>query len=230
MDPALRRQLMAASVAFYRTHAQSFGQSRQGAWDSWDEVWRIAQQRNPSTVLDVGCGNGRFHQFLSQKGVAPAYTGIDSERQLIDQARRSCSRGRFMVATVDDVLQWPTTFDLVVCFGLFHHLAGSAYRLEVLQGLGRRLNSTGLLVASLWQPKLLANFSTKLCPDVAIEGMERNDYLLGWKGDCARPRYCHHFDDDEIQMLIDRSGLVGITQFQGSGNDRTNRYLVLAKP
>lgn len=225
MDTETRLELQAMTAAFYETHAESFSDSRQSEWDSWDLV--LSKVGNFERVLDVGCGNGRFLRFLRNHDVTVSnYLGIDTSASLLAEARNAFPDDDFIEQDIDKTLGVRDAFDLVVAFGLFHHLPGAKYRLWCMSDLAGLVNGGGHLVISFWQPKLLSNFENKLAPN-EHPGLEENDYLLGWNGDFSKVRYCHHFSDDEIDQLIEASGLTVVDRFQGNGNDKSNHYVVL---
>lgn len=63
------------------------------------------------TLLDFGCGTGRFCSFLPRD---VAYTGVDWSKTMLDRAREENTRGTY----VDKVPGWK--FDHVVCIGPFN--------------------------------------------------------------------------------------------------------------
>jgi trans-aconitate methyltransferase len=76
-----------------------------------------------STVLDVGCGNGRFATFLRETGYSDiAYSGFDSEESFVHKAQERNSGCEFHVATIETELDSARNVDLAVCFGVFHQL------------------------------------------------------------------------------------------------------------
>lgn len=77
-------------------------------------------------VLDLGCGPARMLDHLS--GVR--YTGIDISAAYINAARkRYGNRGRFILGSVTDVnFGQEEPFDIVVAFGLLHHVSDGTVR------------------------------------------------------------------------------------------------------
>jgi SAM-dependent methyltransferase len=76
-------------------------------------------------VLDLGCGPGELVPFLGDV----AYVGVDVSVEYIDQARRRYGdRVEFRVgdaSRLDDDLR---DFDLVLAFGVIHHLGDESAR------------------------------------------------------------------------------------------------------
>ena len=187
MESSVSQQLQAMSAEFYRVHADSFAETRQNGWASWEKVMQIASTvSKPKNVLDLGCGNGRFVQFFRDVVAEPsAYLGIDSEEQLIEKARQQFPNEIFKVQTIDEALVDPIEANLVVSFGVFHHLPGRDYRAEVLNRLAAAMSPNSVAVLSFWQPKLLANFEAKVLPEPNIVGLEANDFVMSWGGKFA---------------------------------------------
>lgn len=228
MKDEVRDHLLALSADFYSTHAVSFDESRKHAWGTWPQLFDKVQHQGPiASVLDIGCGNGRFAGFLDHQGLAEIdYTGVDPEERFIEIARREHPGRTFIKGTIEQALALPLSYDLVVCFGLFHHLPGAGYREALMRSLSSVMNENGTAIISFWQPKLLKNFSTKVVETGSID-FETDDFLMGWNGDFSHPRYVHHFERDEIEALIAQSGLDLIALLQGSGNDVSNIYALL---
>ena len=72
------------------------------------------------TLLDVGCGFGDFLQFLRDRGVEPAYTGLDICEPMVHRCReRFAGAGARFIAA--DVLEHEPAeaYDFVVASGIF---------------------------------------------------------------------------------------------------------------
>jgi tRNA (uracil-5-)-methyltransferase TRM9 len=218
----LRRQLIEMTQAFYRHHASSFSGTRQNPWASWQQIIDTIA-RTPTSVIDYGCGNGRFAGFLQQIGFDGDYLGVDSDDALLDIARSQQSGTFRAVGHPSEVTE---TAELVIAFGVLHHIPGSSNRRDFMATLARLVSPSGYLVASFWRPEELRNFASKSSADHGMEGLETGDHLLGWNGDFSHLRYCHHFESSEIDELSSTTGLQEVTRFNGSGNDATNTYLV----
>ncbi|MEZ5958909.1 MAG: class I SAM-dependent methyltransferase [Hyphomonadaceae bacterium] len=68
----------------------------------------------PKTMLDVGCGEGRFCRMLGERGVA--CTGIDPTTALIERGRARDPNGTYLEASGDQLPIADESFDLVVSY------------------------------------------------------------------------------------------------------------------
>jgi SAM-dependent methyltransferase len=73
-----------------------------------------ALARSPGNALDVGCGEGRFCRLLRHHGVD--VTGIDPTPALIDAARASDAKGKYLEGEAGHLPFGDGMFDLVVSY------------------------------------------------------------------------------------------------------------------
>ena len=132
-------------------------------------------------------------------------------------------------------------FDLIVLFGVLHHVPGIGNRQGLIRRLGRRLAPTGALAVSIWRFDQTPRFRRRVVPwpthnqqragrdlkPVDLETLEAGDTLLSWGGDIEHPRYCHFPDDAEIDSLITAPRLRLSDRFEADGpSGSDNLYLV----
>ena len=130
-------------------------------------------------------------------------------------------------------------YDLVVAFGFMHHIPGCSRRARFLEEAARSLKPGGVAIVSFWQflnsPRIAAKAEEATAhayaaAHLAPGALEENDYLLGWQHADGVFRYCHHFDEREIDRLV--AGVSGeiseIARFSADGKSHDlNRYVVL---
>lgn len=137
--------------------------------------------------------------------------------------------------------------DLSVCFGFMHHVPSPQLRQRLLDVLLDHTVPGGLVVLSFWQFMLDDRLATKArradglaCagslaadfPQIDIAGLEKNDHFLGWQANPAPLRYCHHFDESELDQLVASVGTSAreVARYSADGSSGTlNRYLVLER-
>ena len=134
--------------------------------------------------------------------------------------------------------------DLVCCFGFMHHVPSFELRAAVLQELVRHTAPDGIVAVSFWQfmhdERLAAKATAaieaartrRLLPPAVLDAFEPGDHLLGWQ-DSESLRYCHHFEEDEIDRLI--AALPGgamreLERYSADGRSGDlNRYIILQR-
>ena len=222
MDGDLQRRLNAINRSFYRQGWRSFVARRQEPWPGWSQLLTLLRTdgwHNEASVLDLGCAHGRFATFLDSQGHHGRYLGIDSSPPLVLSAPGSSRITTYVCGDLDDSLNFSTRYDLVVAFGLLHHIPGREARLRLVEALATRVVSDGHLVVTLWNPD-----DKRRQRATAVDGGEPGDALLPWGVGGEQVRYCHFFDDDEVGEISTRLG--DVRTFRADGRSGENHYLV----
>lgn len=197
----------------YQEIAASFDATRKK--EIWPEIRKIASEvKENSSVLDVGCGNGRLLEALKDKPVV--YLGVDNSEKLINFARQNYPGREFLVT---DILKLNAIskgqFDEVFCLAVLQHIPSRELRLEALRQMSAKLSDKGRLIISVWnlwhspkhRPLLLRNFWLKILGKYELD---YNDLLFPWKdssGQVQSERYYHAFTKKELKKLARLSGL-----------------------
>lgn len=237
------QQLNEMNKVFYQTVGSDFDSTRQQPWEGWRRVAEIIhnnfKDKSEISILDIGCGNGRFGEYLNRqiKSKTLNYVGIDSDQFLLDQAKeKEIPTSQFIQADIiaDDLASMLTKkFDVIVLFGIIHHLPSYDIRAKLLLQLTKALNPSGLFVFTCWQfdtHKNLLIRSTELIAQTQLDPkhLEENDFLLDWKRGETAIRYCHLTDETEIEKLIQPLKLTHVDQFKADGkNHQSNIYVIL---
>ncbi len=242
------QQLNQLNQDFYKQVAVSFDQTRQYSWQGRFKLLpHIRKINQPIKVLDIGCGNGRFAGFLDEKQLQFSYHGVDSSSQLLEIAKDSLNElsVKFQLNQLDvveELLNDSLTsslnqkYDLIVAFGLMHHLPSFKVRQKFFINISRLLfDANSLAVVTAWQFAADKRFENKHADpskaDLSKDQLERNDYILGWKDHPTAFRYCHFVDDKEIEKLSQYfENLKLIDDFLADGkSNQLNRYLIFSK-
>lgn len=155
---------------------------------------------------------------------------MEFARQAFDERGLS-----FTLGNRDIVENPPHTgeYDLVVAFGVLHHIPGYENRHQFVRYLGQRVKQDGYLVFTSWRFYEQPRFRERIVAWPDDFEVEAHDYLLDWRRDRGGDeepalRYCHYIDDTEHQSLIAATGLTEITTYRADGRSGDlNCYSVL---
>jgi SAM-dependent methyltransferase len=244
---------------FYLAQGDEFDATRQRPWSGWRRVVERFRSSRPAghgahSILDVGCGNGRFADFLATElDEGWEYTGIDASPVLLSSARSSAPSRQHSqqdnrqpgwrvvladVATGDlPLARRDGVFDLIAVFGLMHHVPSWERRRSLLVELAEHLSPGGMLAVSFWQFGVDSRFDRRTLEwreynattsnPVSLEDLETGDRLLRWS-DGAGVRYCHFAGPAEASELTAASGLARLETFRADGaSGELNLYHLL---
>ncbi|KKS31197.1 hypothetical protein A2380_03270 [candidate division WWE3 bacterium RIFOXYB1_FULL_43_24] len=227
MNQSQINEILKLNEAFYKKASVSFSNTRQNYWKGWGRAVDVLSFNGHSTinVLDAGCGNGRFLGFLKERlpKLKIKYTGVDISEELLTEARTKYPDGDFIKDGLLEKLP-EGQFDLVVCFGVTHHIPGTELRTKFFTELSATVANYGYLIITFW------NFDTSK----AVKKLEeKGDYLLSWDNKTELQRFCHFYDAEEKKDfvgLISKNGLTLIDTFCGDGkNADSNDYFIFRK-
>ena len=256
-EEVLALRLCALTGEFYRANAESFSQTRQSSWQGWVRLLEVmdarAAERELLRVLDVACGNLRFERYLADALPGRMLSGwaVDNCEPLVEAGERSefgpLSRIAFQNLDVierlsggrlRESLEAPdASRDLAVSFGFMHHVPLECWRAELLRTLIAKVRPGGFVAVSFWRflnsdklARKAQETTIRARAELVIPELPPNDYLLGWQDTQGLYRYCHHFDELEIERLLaavaDSAELV--SRFEADGKTgNLNEYVVL---
>jgi SAM-dependent methyltransferase len=93
----------------------------------------VAQQLQPRSVVDVGCGTGAWANAFKAAGV-PDILGIDGE--YCQRASLEIAPHEFLVADLTQLIELPRRYDLAVCLEVAEHLE-ARYADQLVESLTR---------------------------------------------------------------------------------------------
>lgn len=249
MNAKTRQSLIELNRAFYAAIPDAFSDSRRDPWPGWSRAIShlLPKGDPPLSVLDLGCGNGRFVAFLENNLTSPyRYLGLDSSPALLAHARRahgSLSHVHFENVEIlaPDAVYGPAgqKFDLIAMFGVLHHVPSEPARRDLMQRLIARLIPGGILIVTAWQFGNYERFRARMIPwkqynaraSEPIDECELDvgDHLLRF-ADATLPRYCHFSPPDELRELLTTQSVAWVDEFSADGRTGDlNRYAVLRR-
>ncbi|MBF0196258.1 MAG: class I SAM-dependent methyltransferase [Planctomycetes bacterium] len=148
------------------------------------------------TILDLGCGTGRYSSLLKAKG--HTVIGLDYSADLLTQAKQSdpnLSLIRGDMRHIPFVTCFSRILSLFTSFGYF---ADDNENEAVIQGMGRALNTGGILYLDYLNPKCVASapwsqveqqgFTIKSCKNLNSKNMVVKKVIIS-KGDEVLSQY-----------------------------------------
>lgn len=179
--------------------------------EPWPEVERFLDDRTGLVGLDLGTGNGRHAELLTE--TTDQVLAVDLSGAALDEAAaRAASRGYSMASVQADAATLPvgsSTVDVAVYVATIHHLPSRTLRIQSLNELARVLAPDGAAIVSAWS--------------VSHERFDvdtRFDTTLDWTlpdGDVVG-RYYHIYDLAEFEADVDASRLDPRASFESAGN------------
>ena len=250
MDPATASALRAINRRFYEERAQEFSDSRNAPWPGWLRVAphlrEFTEGGRPLSLLDAGCGNGRFAHFLAEQlpGRVIDYTGVDASAALLEIAGGRVLPGLSARWLHLDFVESGTTlptgpFDCVTLFGVLHEVPGRTRRQALIAQLAERLRADGLLALARWRVAELPRLRERFLPWSAFgehcalpldpAQLEAGDHLLPW-GEGRFVRYVHAIEREELSEATRDLPLAPLDEFMEDGRERQlNHYAIFRR-
>ncbi|MBU2543301.1 class I SAM-dependent methyltransferase [Patescibacteria group bacterium] len=253
MNKIFIRQLNRLNQQFYQRVATSFSDSRSYYWQGWNKLVPYLKElskdrRRHITVLDIGCGNGRFGSFLAQQlqEIKIKYIGIDNSEELLKIAHsQSLSQNinfefiklDIIEALLDGSLEkklQSLSPHFIMALGMVHHIPSFKLRQNFLSQLAHVLSQPGYLAFTTWNFLDTKRFQKKIVNpnqvNIDPQKLEKHDVILDWKRGETAYRYCHYADHEELQALVQTAQLEQVSQFKAdSKSGKLNTYTILKK-
>lgn len=192
----------------YNLVSSSFASSRDRMWPELKFLFDYAKPGEKT--LDLGCGNGRFSQYLEKTD----YVGVDFSEGMISEAKKRFPEKSFLVG---DALNLPFKtdfFDKAYSMLMIHQIPSHEYRFKVLSEIKRVLKKDGILFLTVWKMK----------GDEKIESFlgEKEIYL-------KRKRYYYLFEEGELSSLLKEAGFFVLKEGIANEKERSNLYVIAKK-
>lgn len=209
MKDKIAKQLLTKVITDYDNIAEEFSQTRQSRWKEFEIFLKYI--KNGQKIVDLGCGNGRFYEFL-KKNRKIEYKGIDNSKNLLKLAKskfKNDSNCQFLEGDLLNTNLKTNFSDLVTAIASFHHLPGKNTRKKSLQEIHRILKDKGILIISVWN--LFQNkykkyvWKARLKHILSLGKYDWRDTLIPW-GKTDTKRYYYAFKPAELQKLLEENG------------------------
>jgi len=219
MNNQKNQKILEQTKKIYNAIAPDFSDTR-GKW--WQPPFELKEElKDGMSVLDLGCGNGRFAELFRGRNIE--YLGVDNSEEFIKICQERFageSNIKFEVGDALDFSKLNKKFDLVLMIAVLHHLPSRELRLKVLQNIFNILNDGGKLIMrnwNLWNLKTAKKYYKCLfdLPYKISRGVwDLNDAFIAWKPlGTDDLRYVHSFKKGEMRRLLKKSGFSQFKQY-----------------
>lgn len=240
----------------YKDYAEEFSNTRKIPWKGWFKILPFLNKNKELKILDLGCGNARFLTFLVEQGFKISlYVGIDSSQEMLNIAYNEIRNLRLetgnqiainfesnLIKENLDLPDWdkalkselensnlePVTFNLIVGFGVIHHLKSFKARKLILEKSQKLLEKDGTLALSFWQFLKSERLKSLILEPAEIgvshKSLGENDYYLTFGKDKKAYRFCHFTTEDEVAQLEENSNLKRVKDFYDDGKEGNLNY------
>jgi len=205
MKREVAEQILKESRESYDKMAGEFSASR-GKF--WEELAFLSEHATPAMrALDIGCGNGRFYPLLEKRGVT--YTGLDSSKGLLGEARRAHQGGTWAEGDATALPFPDQSFDIAYSFAVIHHIPSDALREKFAAEAARVLMPGGMLIITawdLWSPRHFLKFLQSGIKSIfSFSSLDVGDAWLTF-GREKQKRFLHAFTSAELERLLTQNG------------------------
>jgi tRNA (uracil-5-)-methyltransferase TRM9 len=208
MNEQTAKKLIDKTRDDYNLIAKQFSSTRHYVWGDFAEATTSISFSN-KTVLDLGCGNGRLFEFLSDKNIS-SYYGIDQSDKLIQVCLDRYKKGHFSVGNLLKTPYENEQFDIVLCLATLHHIPTAKLRNQALSEIFRVLRPGGTLLMTNWYFWNKTKFLQQI---FSYNKLPLGDFLMPWKtgdGKKVTDRYFHAWTKRETRQLLENSGFINI--------------------
>lgn len=252
MNEKIIQKLNALTQDFYTRVAPYWNDNPEYFWSGWEDMVQFLPQYGDLQVLDLGCGNGRFANFVDSKldFKTANYLGLDADQWYIHTAGKQFSK-LMRVNTKFEKQDFVTRglenmdsdkYNLVTLFGLLHHIPSRKLRLKLISEVYKLMPKGGVLVFTLWNflgeerlrkriVDLNSEYGVGVCNQFELKhsDLEDGDYILDWVKYVTAYRYSHDFDEKEIECWK-KLGFEEVTNYLHDGRfSLRNKYFIWRK-
>ncbi len=213
----------------YNLIGDKFSKTRNKPWRDFEFLFEDLPEK--VSVLDLGCGNGRFFELFKEKNIY--YTGLDKSEKLILKAKEKYPEADFEIGDGLDAPFPSGSFEFVFSIAVLHHMPSEEMRVNFLKEVKRLLKDGGQARITVWnkidgdKSIYFKNLKEKILGKIGLR-----DAFIPWKndkGEVVTERYYHFFTEDELTRVAEKAGLKVEKVFTKGSGVSSNIFLFAKK-
>lgn len=202
----------------YNNISEEFHVTRKNDWKEFDHTLPYIKINH--VILDIGCGNGRFFNFINRHHKVK-YLGVDKSVKLIEKAISTHpeKEAKFIDG---DLLNLPVAdnfADVAVLFASLHHIPTEELRIQAIKEVYRVLKNKGIAAFTVWnlfQKKYKKYvWRSRIKYLLSLGYCELHDTFIPW-GNSGVKRYYYAFKAKELRKLLTECGFEILNEYSGN--------------
>ena len=214
MNEKTAKELLTKVIEDYNLIIEDFDRTRK---TDWQEFHTFLEHINDNqSVIDLGCGNGRFYSFL-KKYRKVQYLGMDNNKNLLEKAKTQFGE-TFIEGDMLDIPVEKDKYDVVVSIASLHHIPSKKLQQKAIREILRILKKNGIAIITVWnlfQTKYKKYiWQARLRHLLSLGNYSYRDTFIPW-GNSEVKRYYYAFNPQELENLLLENDFKIIAQQKG---------------
>ncbi|PIS05186.1 MAG: hypothetical protein COT81_02505 [Candidatus Buchananbacteria bacterium CG10_big_fil_rev_8_21_14_0_10_42_9] len=213
MKKSVVKNILQQNKLAYEQVSDFFNDSRRFAWPEFSDFIEFVP--TGAKILDLGCGNGRLLDALTDTKVN--YTGLDISEPIIQAAKKRYPKAKFIVGDITN-FSLPKKYDVIFLIASLHHIPSPELRLKVIQNAYHHLSGGGYIIMTNWnlrQGKYRRLYFASLLKKLL--GQSELDWRGVWvpfsaHGDVVN-RYYYGFSKSSVKRLLHLAGFTVVQNY-----------------
>lgn len=216
MNKETAKNLMKKVIKDYSDISEDFHKTRKIDWKEFNLY--IDYIKDNTNIADLGCGNGRFYNFIKKQHKKAHYIGIDNNEKLLEKAKETFGEKLFKLGDLTDIPLETNSIDVACSIAAFHHIPSLEFKKKSLKEIHRIIKKDGILIISVWnlfQEKYKKYiWHSRLKWLLSFGKYDSRDTFIPWRKSGVK-RYYHAFTMRELRKLLKTNGFEIISEHFG---------------
>jgi len=203
-------------IKTFNAIASTYDRGRKLWLELIEEIFKI--KKNPTIILDEGCGTGRLLASLS---TAYEVIGIDISFEMLEIAKKRIKRRKVELNSHlinASMVMKPfrdSVFEVSLIIASIHHIPLRKRRVKALKESYRVLKEGGIVLVTAWNLLLPTNLVRALRHFMSSQLFEFGDAIVPWKK-CGKilHRYYHFYLRKELKDDVSKAGFKVIRSYR----------------